>query len=95
MAEGGARQGFDSPKLDLRGARDKDSLFHMSDASKSAARENDEEFRQVKDDFLGVARQHRIIKKPLPNPSQIITRVKEFAKIQNRTILCERCRVMV
>ena len=37
MAEGGARQGFDSPKLDLRGARDKDSLFHMSDASKSAA----------------------------------------------------------
>ena len=27
---------FDSPKLDLRGAGDKDSLFHMSDASKSA-----------------------------------------------------------
>ena len=38
MAEGGASQGFDSPKLDHRGARDKDSLFHMSDASKSAAR---------------------------------------------------------
>ena len=31
---------------------DKDSLFHMSDASKSAARENDEEIRQVKDDFF-------------------------------------------
>ena len=59
MAEGGASQGFDSPKLDLRGARDKDSLFQMSDASKSAARENDEEFRRVKDDFLRVARQHR------------------------------------
>ena len=28
MAEGGASHGFDSPKLDLRGARDKDSLFH-------------------------------------------------------------------
>ena len=31
----------------------------MSDASKSAARENDEEFRRVKDDFLRVARQHK------------------------------------
>ena len=59
MAEGGAGQGFDSPKLDLRDARDKDSLFHMSDACKSAARENDEEFRGVKDDFLRVARQHK------------------------------------
>ena len=59
MAEGGASQGFDSSKLDHRGARDKDSLFHMSDGSKSAARENDEEFRRVKDDFLRVARQHR------------------------------------
>ena len=57
MAEGGASQGYNSPKLDLRGARDKDSLFHMSDASTSAARENDEEFRRVKDDFLRVARQ--------------------------------------
>ena len=59
MAEGGASQGFDSPKLDLRCARDTDSLFHMSDASASAAGENDEEFRRVKDDFLRVARQHR------------------------------------
>ena len=58
-SKGGASQGFDSPKLDLRGARDQDLLFHMSDASKSAARENDEEFRRVKDDFLRVARQHR------------------------------------
>ena len=40
MAEGGASLGFDSSSLDHRGARDKDSLFHMSDASKSAAREN-------------------------------------------------------
>ena len=39
MAEGGARQGFDSSKLDHRGARDKDSLFQMSDASKSAVLE--------------------------------------------------------
>ena len=59
MAEGGASQGFDSPKLNPRGARDTDSLFHMSDASASAARENDEEFRRVKDNFLRVARQHR------------------------------------
>ena len=50
MAEGGASQSFDSPKLDHRGARDKDSLFHMTDANKSAARENDEEFRRVKDE---------------------------------------------
>ena len=57
MAGGGASQGFDSSKLDHRGARDKDALFYMSDAR--AARENDEEFRQVKDDFLRVARQHR------------------------------------
>ena len=59
MAEGGASQGFDSPKMNPRGARDTDSLFRMSDASASAARENDEEFRRVKDDFLRVARQHR------------------------------------
>ena len=59
MAEGGASQGFDSPKMNPRGARDTDSLFRMSDASASAARENDEEFRQVKDNFLRVARQHR------------------------------------
>ena len=59
MAEGGASQGFDSPKLNPRGARDTDSLFHMSDASALAARENDEQFRRVKDDFLQVARQHR------------------------------------
>ena len=49
MAEGGASQGFDLPKLNARGARDTDSLFHMSDASASAARENDEEFRRVKE----------------------------------------------
>ena len=59
MAEGGASQGFDSPKLNPRGARDTDSLFHMSDASASAARENDEEFRRVKDDFLRVMMQYR------------------------------------
>ena len=59
MAEGGASQGFASPKMNPRGARDTDSLFHMSDASASAVRENDDEFRRVKDDFLRVARQHR------------------------------------
>ena len=59
MAEGGASQGFDSLSLDHRGARNKGSYFHMSDASKSAAEENDKEFRRVKDDFLRVARQHR------------------------------------
>ena len=59
MAEGDASEGFASSNLDHRGARDKDSYFHMSDASKSAARENEEEFRRVKADFLRVARQHR------------------------------------
>ena len=59
MAEGGASEGFASSNLDHRDARDKDSYFHMSEASKSAAGENDEEFRRVKDDFLRVARQHR------------------------------------
>ena len=37
MAEGGASQGFDSPKMNPRGARDTDSLFRMKDASASAA----------------------------------------------------------
>ena len=94
MAEGGASQGFDSSNLDHRGAPDKDSYFHMSDASKSTARENDEEFRRVKDDFLELRGnikeriiEERIIKKPLPNSSQIITTIKEFAEIQNSTIL--------
>ena len=45
--------------MNPRGARDTESLFCMSAASASAARENDEEFRRVKDDFLRVARQHR------------------------------------
>ena len=44
MAEGGASQGFDSPKMIPRGARETESLFRMSDASASAARENEEEF---------------------------------------------------
>ena len=47
MVEGGASQGFDSPKMNARGARDTDSLFRMSDAS-AAARGNDKEFRRVK-----------------------------------------------
>ena len=54
MAEGGASEGFVSSNLDHKGARDKDSYFYMSDASKSAARENEEEFRRVKADFLRV-----------------------------------------
>ena len=59
MTEGGASEGFASSNLDHKGARDKDSYFHMSDASKSTARENEEEFRRVKADFLRVARQNR------------------------------------
>ena len=59
MAEEGACEGFASSNLDHNGARDKDSYFHMSDASKSAVRENEEEFRRVKVDFLRVARQNR------------------------------------
>ena len=59
MAEGGASEGFASSNLDHKGVRDKDSYFHMSDASKSAARENEEEFRRMKADFLRVARQNR------------------------------------
>ena len=59
MAEGGTSEGFASSSLDHNGARNKDSYFHMSDASKSAVRENKEEFRRVKADFLRVARQNR------------------------------------
>ena len=46
MAEGGASEGFASSNLDHKGARDKDSYFHMNDASKSAARENELWFSQ-------------------------------------------------
>ena len=59
MTEGGANEGFASSNLDHNSARDKDSYFHMSDASKSAVRENEEEFRRVKADFLTIARQNR------------------------------------
>ena len=52
MAEGGARQGFDSSKLGHRGARDKDSLFHMSDASKSAARKKRREIQPSERQFF-------------------------------------------
>ena len=45
--------------LDHNGARKKDSYFHMSDASKSAVRENEEEFKRVKADFLRVAIQNK------------------------------------
>ena len=45
MAEGGASQGFDSPKINPRGARDTDSLFRMSDASASA--KNSDELKTI------------------------------------------------
>ena len=103
MAEGGASESFASSNLDHKGDRDIDSYFHMSDASKSAARENEEEFRRVKADFSRVARQNRRRElsrsEPSRSPSPIrrrsITPIKEFAEIQNSTILPERCRVMV
>ena len=38
--------------LDHKDARDKVSYFHMSDASKSADRENEEKFRRLKADCL-------------------------------------------
>ena len=53
MAEGGASEGFASSNSDHKGARDKDSHFHMSDASKSAARKNKEEFRRGKAESRG------------------------------------------
>ena len=59
MAEGGASEGFALSNLDHKGARNKDSYFHISDASTSVVRENEEEFRQVKADFLRVARKNR------------------------------------
>ena len=59
MAEEGASEGIDSSNLDHIGAQDKDSYFHMSDASKSAVRENEEEFRRVKANFWRVAGQNR------------------------------------
>ena len=59
MAEGGASEGFASLNVDHNGARNRDSYFHMTDSSKSAVRENEEEFKRVKADFLRVARQNR------------------------------------
>ena len=52
MAEGGVSEGFASSNLDHNGARNKDSYFPMSDASKSAVRENEEKFKRVKADFF-------------------------------------------
>ena len=40
MAEGGDSEGFASSTLDHNGTRHKDSYFPVSDASKSALREN-------------------------------------------------------
>ena len=52
MAEGGAREGFASSNLDHNGAQNKYSYFPMSDASKSAFRENEEEYKRGKTDFF-------------------------------------------
>ena len=59
MAEGGESEGFASSTLDHNGARHKASYFPVSDASESALRENEGEFKRVKADFLRVARQNR------------------------------------
>ena len=59
MAEGGAREGFASSNLDHNGAQNKNSYFPMSDASKSAFRENEEEYKRGKTDFLRAARENR------------------------------------
>ena len=59
MAEGGDSEGFASSTLDHKSTRHKDSYFPVSDASKSALRENEAEFKRVKADFLRVARQNR------------------------------------
>ena len=59
MAEGGESECFASSTLDHNGARHKDSYFPVSDASKSAIRENKAEFKKVKADFLRVAEQNR------------------------------------
>ena len=59
MTEGGDSEGFDSSSLDHNGTRQKDSYFPVSDASKSALRENEAEIKRVKADFLRVARQNR------------------------------------
>ena len=59
MAEGGACEGFASSILVHSGAQNKDSYFPMSESRKSALRENEEEFKRVKADFLRVTRQNR------------------------------------
>ena len=59
MAEGGDSEGFASSTLDHKSTRHKDSYFLVSDASKSALRENEAEFKRVKADFLRVAIQNR------------------------------------
>ena len=59
MAERGDSEGFASSTLDHNGNRHKDSYFPVSDVSKSALRESETEFKIVKVDFLGAARQNR------------------------------------
>ena len=59
MAERGESEGFASSTLDQHSARPWDSYFSLSDASKSALRENEAEYKRMKSDFLRVARQNR------------------------------------
>ena len=89
--------------LNHKGARDKDSYFYVSNASESAARENEEKFRQVKADFLRVARQNRrrelsrseSSRSPSPIRRQSSRRSKNLQKFKYSPILSELCRVMV
>ena len=59
MAERGESDGFASSTVEQHGARPKDSYFYLSDASKSALRENEAEYKRVKSDFLRFARPNR------------------------------------
>ena len=59
MAAKGNSEGFVSSPLDRQGARHKDSYYPMSDENTAELRDTDAEFRQLKADFLRIARNRR------------------------------------
>ena len=59
MAAKGDSEGFMSSPLDRQGAPHKDSYYPMSDENTAKQRDTDAEFRQLKADFLQIARNRR------------------------------------
>ena len=73
-----AEKGFASSTLDQHGAQPKDSYFPLSDASKSALRENETEFKRVKFDkieeganYQGASRQEAPLQFTANHPDEL------------------------